>query len=155
MRGREGMVGPAGWGLVIDLHGQSHDKQRIQVGYVVKGPTLRQTNEQLNNDHNNGINSSSIRTLAQHWQSVGLPLAAVSSSSPSIAAATTPVTFTDVIRGPQSLGALFESAGYGAVPSNRHQDAGDKLYFNGIYPYHTIPYIVVRNIMYFSVCMCI
>jgi hypothetical protein len=119
------------------------------VGYVVRGPTLRQSNGDLNADITNGRDASSIKTLASYWQSTTSTSATTATSATTLSPTSTStvpihdgnITFSDIIRGPESLGALFEAQGYGSVPSNIHHDAGDKLYFNG--SLYSLDYITI------------
>jgi len=105
-------------GLFLDLHGQSHDAERIQLGYLLRNNHLQLSDEELNaNDSYRRL--SSICALA----------------SPSTSASN---RFSQVLRGPDSLGALLQSRGFPAVPSPAHphliqDDQGQPMYFNGGY----------------------
>ena len=101
-----------GKGLYIDLHGHGHSIQRLELGYLLSGSQLRQSDASLNTE--NLINQSSIRQLV-------LDNAAKR-------------THAELVRGESSLGGLMEKALYPSVPgtfdpSPRSSDA----YFSGGY----------------------
>ncbi|KAF9129878.1 hypothetical protein BG015_004087 [Linnemannia schmuckeri] len=50
-------------GLLLDIHGQTHSHQQLEIGYAIPGPTYRQTNAQLNARINNTMVNASIRFL--------------------------------------------------------------------------------------------
>lgn len=53
-----------GKGLYIDLHGHSHTKQRLEIGYLLYGSELRQPNSKLNSQEY--IDYSSIKNLVNN-----------------------------------------------------------------------------------------
>eukprot|EP00455_Lapot_gusevi_P035077 TRINITY_DN387_c0_g3_i1.p1 TRINITY_DN387_c0_g3~~TRINITY_DN387_c0_g3_i1.p1 ORF type:complete len:285 (-),score=66.62 TRINITY_DN387_c0_g3_i1:52-906(-) len=93
-------------GLLIDLHGQAHDP-RLQLGYLVRGVVLKESDEQLDQHHNR----CSVVTLLSD----------------------TGNTLSNLLRGQHSLGSILDKYGYECVPSSRHPDAGEVPYFNGGY----------------------
>jgi len=98
-----------GKGLYIDLHGHGHEIQRLELGYLLSSSDLANTDEVLSGT--SFINKSSFRAL-------GLEPG---------------VDFADLIRGPQSLGAIFEARGVPAVPSQDQPDLGNNPFFSGGY----------------------
>jgi hypothetical protein len=99
-----------GKGFYIDLHGySSHPIQRLELGYLLSGTSLLLSDSEL--DKPAYGNSSSIRTM--------IP--------------TSGLKFSQLLRGPRSLGSLFENRGYPAVPSDRQPNPGTSGYFNGGY----------------------
>ena len=94
-------------GLYIDLHGHGHPIQRLELGYLLSAGELAGTDAQLNAL----TTQTSVRALAQRR---------------SLALAT-------LLRGPQSLGALFEQEGFPAVPSPASPDPAGAAYFSGGY----------------------
>ena len=83
-------------GLFIDLHGHGHSIQRLELGYLLSGTTLRGSNEALNTP--DVLSNSSIRQLVADGRQK-LPHA-------------------ELIRGEKSLGTLLEKASYASVPSS-------------------------------------
>ncbi|WP_239004387.1 T9SS type A sorting domain-containing protein [Lacinutrix sp. WUR7] len=128
-------------GLYIDLHGQSHTTPRIEIGYRVSRNDLLNNNlTSANSNYNNIVSGSSINNLVSNNLG-GLDL-------------------EELVRGPNSLGALFHNApgtyyasqnypncsrngtnGYRATPSNFNGGAGEcndtapnnSNYFSGFY----------------------
>jgi len=99
-----------GKGFYIDLHGfSSHPVQRLEIGYLLSGSTLSLSDSELNKPAYG--NSSSIRTM--------IPISGM--------------TFSQLLRGPRSLGSFFENRGYPAVPSEKQPNAGSSAYFSGDY----------------------
>jgi hypothetical protein len=98
-----------GKGFYIDLHGHGHEIQRLEMGYLLSSTALTLSDNILDNAIYG--NSSSIRTM--------IPLSRLS--------------FSKLLRGPQSLGSLFEIRGFPAVPSEMQPNPGSALYFSGGY----------------------
>jgi len=90
-------------GLLIDIHGQVHKKNSTEIGYLIKPKDLN-----LGNYTNSNL---SIKALVTRKK----------------------VTVEEYIWGSRSLGALFEDAGYKAVPSPNKTSPGKDKYFNGGY----------------------
>lgn len=86
-----------GKGLYIDLHGHRHEIKRTELGYLLSVDELQLEDELLNFD--TFTEYSSIRSLAIDLKDS--------------------LTFTQLIRGPKSLGSLMERQGYPTVPSER------------------------------------
>jgi hypothetical protein len=95
-------------GLYLDLHGHGHATQRLELGYLLNPAQLRQPDDSLD-QHQTYETSSSIRTLSVR----------------------SPLSFTELLRGPSSLGTLFEAEGFPAVPSEATPDPGGDEYFPG------------------------
>lgn len=98
-----------GKGLFIDIHGHGHTIQRIEIGYLLTSTDLSKTDAELNN--NSYKNKSSIRDLGDKVN----------------------ISFSQLIRGPLSLGTIFANIGYPAVPSSSDPSPGTAPYFNGGY----------------------
>ena len=97
-----------GRGILIDLHGQSHPEQRIELGYLLNGQMLRDF-EANSTDYSN---QASIKSLI--------------SNNPQ------QVNFEQLIIGDNSLGTLLEFKGFDAVPSNSDQaPLENQLFFSG------------------------
>lgn len=82
-----------GKAFLIDLHGQSHPDQRIELGYL-----------------------HTVETLALPDAGLNAPAVAAASSLRLIAAHA-PRPYVELLRGPRSLGALIEAQGFPATPS--------------------------------------
>lgn len=92
-----------GPGLVIDLHGQNHHQNSIEIGYLFK-------KSELNNlDYSSTM--PSIKNLLER----------------------TKLATPELLYGEQSLGSLFEGFGYNAVPSPRQHYPGKDKYYKGGY----------------------
>ncbi len=101
-----------GKGLFIDLHGHRHSIERVELGYLIGGMELRLDDEFLNDGYINEF--TSIRNLLETHESKR--------------------SFTDLIRGEQSLGALLSSKGQVCVPDNRRlYPQENEPYFSGGY----------------------
>jgi len=90
-------------GVVIDLHGQSHRRNKTELGYLL-------STQQLNRGFFNSAQSS-VQSLALRTGRSG----------------------KEVITGPQSLGSYLEREGYLAFPSPREPSPGNQAYFPGYY----------------------
>jgi hypothetical protein len=102
-----------GKGLLLDLHGHGHTIQRIEIGYVLTSDDLAQTDAVLNGS--TYIDKSSVKYLAS----------------------IVPMTFSQLIRGPKSMGQFYEESGYPTVPSPSQPNPGSDSYFNGGYTVET------------------
>lgn len=83
----------SGKGFLIDIHGQGHRDQRIELGYLHPIETLALPDAELNAPKNAA--AGSLRLVAAH----------------------SPLPYAELVRGPRSLGARLEAAGYPAAPS--------------------------------------
>ncbi len=106
---KQTVVREFGKGFYVDIHGHGHEIQRLELGYLLSSTSLALSDNTLDNASYG--NSSSIRTL--------IPLSRLS--------------FSKLLRGPQSLGSLFENRGFPAVPSEMQPNPGSALYFSGGY----------------------
>jgi hypothetical protein len=93
----------------LDIHGHGHAVQRLEWGYLLSGTDLARTDAELNAGA--FAAQSSVRSLA----------------------AISAMPFADLLRGPASLGGLFEAEGYPSVPSPTRPSPGIDPYFNGGY----------------------
>ena len=100
-----------GRGLLIDIHGQSHPIQRIELGYLLDGEDLRALQNGLAHFPTSSV---SIRqALENHPQNMELE---------------------DLLTGPMALGTLLEEAGFPSVPSaSDTAPAPGDLFFSGGY----------------------
>merc|ERR1719234_1136588 len=88
-------------GLFIDLHGQNHQQNSIELGYLYKRAEL-----------NSGDLSEFGTSVASLLRRSGL-------------------TPAQLVVGEGSLGAILERSGYQAVPSPRQPGPGDQRYYKG------------------------
>ncbi|MBI2796468.1 MAG: hypothetical protein HYX65_07195 [Gemmatimonadetes bacterium] len=99
-----------GKGLLLDVHGHAHDIQRIEVGMLVTGDSLRLADDRL------------------------APVAAASSLRHLARSSRGGLDFPALLRGPSSLGGLLEAAGYAAVPApGAPAPRASEPYFDGGY----------------------
>lgn len=98
-----------GRAFFIDLHGHGHEAQRIELGYLLSSARLALSDEALE--------QHASRTSASVW-----PMSAAGGDA-----------FTDVLRGPESLGARLADRGFPSVPSPAFPDPGGLPYFDGGY----------------------
>jgi hypothetical protein len=107
-------VAQSGFGFYIDLHGQKHPRQRLELGYLLTASQLADADSRLNQSVM--ARQSSIRTLAA--------LVDKKLSMP----------FAQILRGSNSFGGLMASYGYPSVPSPAMPaPAAGELYFDGGY----------------------
>lgn len=100
-------------GLFIDLHGQTSHGERIELGYLITGTELQLSDASLNTTTYE--NKSSIRSL--------------------IAINNYGATFSELLRGPKSLGTMIYDRGYPVVPSADFRYPTDDFYNGG---YNTV-----------------
>lgn len=96
-------------GLLIDIHGHSHQKQRVELGYQLSGATLGMTDAALNSQ--NYASKSSIYYLALHNKKN--------------------IDFAQVMRGTYSFGTLLFANGVDCIPRVGLLSPGDDPYFSG------------------------
>jgi hypothetical protein len=96
-------------GFYIDLHGHGHPINRLEVGYMLSAVNLRGSNQAL--DADSMVQKSSIRARVA---ASGIP-------------------HSQLLRGPNGLGTLFELHGFPSVPSAAQPHPGDDPYFTGGY----------------------
>jgi N-formylglutamate amidohydrolase len=99
-----------GVGLVIDIHGQSHVEQHIELGYLLSSSQLRNNSSFINSIEYK--NRSSIKNLLNNHLNN--------------------LNFTDLLSGEFSMGSYLNEKGYASVPSK--EDIAPKegeLYFSG------------------------
>jgi len=96
-------------GLYLDIHGHAHDKEWVELGYLITKEELNWPGLRLNKP--DVAERSSIRLLAS----------------------TARVDFTTLVRGSQSLGGLLEQRGISVFPSPARRFEKDDLYFDGGY----------------------
>ncbi|MGQ0647042.1 MAG: hypothetical protein ACT4P7_05695 [Gemmatimonadaceae bacterium] len=104
-------VAGAGRAWYTDLHGHGHAIPRLELGYLISSAQLDLTDAQI--DLRPDLETSSgVRTLSRD---------------------DTTTTFAQLLRGPQSLGALFAAEGFRSVPSLTDPSPLGAEYFNGGY----------------------
>ena len=98
-----------GRGLFVDIHGHGHDNQRLELGYLLTSDELNRPDINLNSL--DVVARTSIRELGR----------------------TSPIPFSQLLRGPTSLGGLFREEDIPSVPSPAAPGPGDDPYFRGGY----------------------
>ena len=100
-----------GFAFLIDLHGHSHPIARLELGYALDSAQLNRPDATF--DASGLIALSSLRDLHAR-------------SGPALAPSA-------LIRGPRSLGALYQAAGLRAIPSPQEPQPGANPFFAGGY----------------------
>ena len=98
----------SGTGWYMDMHGHGHAIQRLELGYLVGASDLERTDAALDASAT-FENVSSVRTLSLF----------------------SPLSFSELLRGPQSLGTLYANNGFRAVPSAADPRLEGADYFSG------------------------
>lgn len=98
-----------GSGFYIDLHGHGHAIPRAELGYMLSSSQLNRTDAEI--DAQGLAAQSSIRALA----------------------AESPLLFSQLLRGPRSLGGYLQAEGVRSVPSPSDPSPGADAYFSGGY----------------------
>ncbi|NDI16597.1 MAG: hypothetical protein EBY83_01305 [Verrucomicrobia bacterium] len=110
---KQAVISSTGRGLLIDLHGQGHSIQRLEIGYNTDTGDLFKSTLTSSDRYD-----SSIRELGERSR----------------------LTFDQLVRGDLSLGTLMQSRGYPSVPSTTNLNQGT---VSGVYnPYFTGGYTV-------------
>jgi hypothetical protein len=107
---RAAVLSGEGRGWYMDVHGHGHAVQRLELGYLISDAALELSNAQLD----------AVSTYESQSSIRGLSVDAATS-------------FSALLRGPLSLGSLYASEGFPAVPSESDPDPGGAPYFNGGY----------------------
>jgi hypothetical protein len=98
----------SGRGWYMDMHGHGHVKQRLELGYLLSGAQLSLSDATL--DGNRAFqDTASMRTISE----------------------AAPPTFSALLRGPSSLGALYAENGFPSVPSPGDPGPAGDEYFSG------------------------
>ena len=95
------------FGFYVDLHAHGHQFQRLELGYLIKSKDLKLDDKKINSL----VDKSSIKTLTE-----------ISGEN-----------FAEILRGKNSLGALFAEHKIPSVPSIEYPNPGNEKYFNGGY----------------------
>lgn len=106
---RAEVAGNFGKGLYLDIHGHGHDIDRLELGYLLSAEELNRPDLALSSLE--VVSRTSIRDLGR----------------------TSPIPFAQLLRGPTSLGGLFQEEGVPSVPSSAAPGPGDAPYFRGGY----------------------
>jgi N-formylglutamate amidohydrolase len=107
---KRAVVEAHGAGLLVDLHGQSHPERWIEWGFALDAEQLARQDSALALN-GPGQEASSVDALARRKGG----------------------DRAELLRGPHSLGALCQAAGYRSVPSPAHPHPAGGRYFSGGY----------------------
>ena len=105
---RSAMQQSSGKGWYMDIHGHGHTAQRLELGYLLPDADVNRTDAALDAAAS-FENISSIRTLSQ----------------------LSPLSFATLLRGPNSLGALYTARGFPSIPSANDPRPNADDYFDG------------------------
>lgn len=106
---RAAVAGGFGKGLYFDIHGHGHDIDQLELGYLLTSEELNRPDAALNSLE--VVARTSIRDLGR----------------------TSPIPFSQLLRGPTSFGGLLADEGVPSVPSPGTPGPGDAPYFRGGY----------------------
>ena len=106
---RAAVAGEYQQGLYFDIHGHGHAIDRLELGYLLTSDELNGSDAALNSLE--VVSRTSIRDLGR----------------------TSPIPFSQLLRGPTSFGGLLADQGIPAVPSPGDPGPGDAPYFRGGY----------------------
>ena len=106
---RDRVVQDFGRGFYVDLHGHSHPIPRVELGYLLTGSDLSRSDAGLNAPRFR--EESSIRSLARQVE----------------------ISFAELVRGPESLGAFLSQERVTTVPSPLIPDPHGEPFFSGGY----------------------
>lgn len=106
---RAAVAGEYGKGLYFDIHGHGHDIDQLELGYLLTSEELNRPDIALNSLE--VVARTSIRDLGR----------------------TSPIPFSQLLRGPTSFGGLLADEGIPSVPSPDTPGPGDAPYFRGGY----------------------
>ena len=101
-----------GYGLLLDIHGQSHAVKQVEIGYCLSASELDLSDAQLASD-GRYLFDASINRLVKNNKSGS--------------------NFVELLRGEFSLGSLMVKNGLNCVPHSSNPSPGDLPYFNGGY----------------------
>lgn len=96
-------------GMYFDIHGHGHEVQRLELGYLLSAEDLTQPDAAL--DAIAVVRCTSIREIGRD----------------------SPIPFSQLLRGPISLGGLLQEEGVRSVPSPSDRSPGGQPYFRGGY----------------------
>ncbi|KAF9570360.1 hypothetical protein EC968_001861 [Mortierella alpina] len=123
-----------GGGLLLDIHGHAHSTNLIEIGYLLDGHILSQSDEQLNAQARNLSEISGIRSLISRTVNTldGATDRVPFGNGPRYNEAEK-ISFSALIRGrTESLGGMLQSEGLNAVPSpNNPAPCQECIYFFG------------------------
>ncbi len=106
---RAAVAGEFQKGLYFDIHGHGHAIDRLELGYLLTAEELNRPDAALNSLE--VVAQTSIRDLGR----------------------TSPIPFSQLLRGPASFGGLLAAEGVPSVPSPDDPGPGDAPYFRGGY----------------------
>jgi len=108
---QKNVVARHGKGFFIDLHGHGHKEQQLELGLGHDAEVFAKPDAELNRPET--FEQSTLRLLARQGK----------------------ISYTELLRGPKSFGALMEKEGFPSTPSNL-RPVPTKPYFNGGYTVH-------------------
>lgn len=108
---KSAVLSETGRGWYMDMHGHGHEIQRLELGYLIRGTLLDQSDATL--DANPAYqDTSSFKTMSEYDGST---------------------SFSELLRGPTSLGQLYDDQGFRSIPSENDRSPQGNSYFTGGY----------------------
>lgn len=108
---RAAVLAETGKGWYMDMHGHGHEIQRLELGYLVRGFQLDYSDATLDAEAA-FQDTSSFKTMSE--EDAG-------------------TTFSELLRGPTSLGTLYAQGGFRSIPSEDDRSPEGNSYFTGGY----------------------
>lgn len=102
-------IASRGEGMYFDVHGHGHPVDRVELGYLISADRLNGSDASLD-----GIPTIQLSSIRELGRDSGIP-------------------FSQLLRGPTSLGGFLEDEGVPSVPSPSDPSPGADPYFSGGY----------------------
>lgn len=108
---KDAVLQSEGKGWYVDMHGHGHEVQRLELGYLLTGSQLDQSDATL--DGNIAYqDTSSFKTMSEDDATH---------------------SFSELLRGSESLGTLYDDNGFRSIPSSSDPGPEGNAYFSGGY----------------------
>lgn len=108
---KQDVLATEGKGWYMDMHGHGHEIQRLELGYLIRGSQLDQSDATLDGTVAYQ-DTSSIKTMSEDAGGT---------------------TFAGLLRGATSLGTLYDDQGFRSIPSSSDPGPQGNSYFRGGY----------------------
>ena len=108
---KNAVLNATGKGWYMDMHGHGHDKQRLELGYLLSGSQLNLSNATLDGTKAYE-DTASFKTMSEY---------------------NTQLSFSAVLRGSNGLGTLYANNGFPSIPSASDPSPNGDAYFSGGY----------------------
>lgn len=108
---KDAVLQSEGKGWYMDMHGHGHEVQRLELGYLLSGSQLDRSDATLDGDPAYQ-DTSSFKTMSED---------------------DTTHSLSELLRGPTSLGTLYDDNGFRSIPSSSDRSPEGNAYFSGGY----------------------